>query len=203
MWARKPGEMPSTVGPTTTGGFVGPLGVSEPPHAVSVRPASARPATTPRIVIGNRRPRRQCPGSRRRGGTALVFRVSHSCPPPQRVPRGPGLSARLVDRPVGADDDIRPPDLLGERPLRRNPPADVGFGHAGAPGRSPHLLLAIAGCDDHARRSRARARSRRAAGSPPPRPWRRRAPGRASTPRWPGRRRDAGSPRGPAAPARP
>ena len=34
----------STVGETTTGGSEGPEGVSEPPHDVSVTPASTRPA---------------------------------------------------------------------------------------------------------------------------------------------------------------
>ena len=33
-----------TVGPIVTGGSVGPDGVSDPPHAVNVNPASTRPA---------------------------------------------------------------------------------------------------------------------------------------------------------------
>ena len=40
-----------TVGAITTGGSVGPVGVSEPPHAVSVSPASASPANAARKVM--------------------------------------------------------------------------------------------------------------------------------------------------------
>ena len=51
------GDTPRTVGPTPTGGFVGPLGVSAPPQAVSVRPASTKPANAPRNVIVEPAPR--------------------------------------------------------------------------------------------------------------------------------------------------
>ena len=51
------GDTLNTVGPTVTGGSVGPAGVSEPPHAVIANPASTRPANAPRRIIVRGRPR--------------------------------------------------------------------------------------------------------------------------------------------------